>query len=224
MRAALAFLTPIGGARPPSPRALPWFPIVGAVVGGTVGVAWWLAGEVWDPLVAAALAVAADLALTGMLHHDGLADSADGLLPHLPVERRLAVMRQPDIGAFGVSAVGVVLLVQVAALASMAPDPVLLVALFASSRGGAAVILASRPYARPGGLAEAFRGRAPLAWVLTFVAIAALGSVEPLALAAVPAFAGVIVLAERRLGGYTGDTLGAAIVVAQTVGVLGAAT
>ena len=224
MRAALGFLTPLGGARTPSSRALPWFPVVGALVGVGVGGAWWLGTEVWNPAVGAALAIVADLALTGMLHHDGLGDAADGLLPHLPRERRLEVMRQPDIGAFGVAAIGAALLLQYAALSSMAVDVVLLVALLATTRGLAALALASRPYARPGGLADVFRGRSPLAWVVTGTAFVALVVGEPLAaFAALVTFAGVVALGERRLGGYTGDVLGAAIVVAQTAGILAAA-
>ena len=223
MRAALGFLTPLGGARTPSSRALPWFPVVGALVGLGVGGAWWVGTEVWKPAVGAALAIVADLALTGMLHHDGLGDAADGLLPHLPRERRLEVMRQPDIGAFGVAAIGAALLLQYAALSSTAVDVVLLVALLASTRGLAALVLAARPYARPGGLADVFRGRAPVAWVVATGAVVLLAIVEPLAaVIALLAFTGVIALGERRLGGYTGDVLGAAIVVAQTAGILAA--
>jgi adenosylcobinamide-GDP ribazoletransferase len=223
MRSALAFLTPLGGARDPSPRALPWFPIVGALIGLGVGVAWWAATDVWNPTIGAAVAIVADLALTGMLHHDGLGDAADGLLPHLSPERRLEVMRTPDIGAYGVAAIGGALLLQLTALQSMHVDRTFLVALYATTRGCAAVVLAWRPYARPGGLAEAWRGASPAAWVLTAAAIVVLALDEPHALLAVPAFAGVVALAERKVGGYTGDVLGAAIVVAQTVALLAAA-
>lgn len=223
MRAALGFLTPLGGARTPSSRALPWFPVVGALVGLGVAFAWWAGTEVWNPAVGAALAIVADLALTGMLHHDGLGDAADGLLPHLPRERRLEVMRQPDIGAFGVAAIGGALLLQYAALSSMDVDVWLLVALLATARGLAALVLASRPYARPGGLADVFRGRSPAAWVVAAAAVVLLAVDEPVAaVVALGAFAGVIALGERRLGGYTGDVLGAAIVVGQTAGILAA--
>ncbi|MDQ4089145.1 MAG: adenosylcobinamide-GDP ribazoletransferase, partial [Actinomycetota bacterium] len=78
MRRALSFLTPLGGPVAPSPAALPWFPVVGAVLGLTLGGVWWLADRLWVAPVAAAVVVAADLALTGMLHFDGLVDSADG--------------------------------------------------------------------------------------------------------------------------------------------------
>src|SRR5438477_10532197 len=110
MRRALSFLTPIGGASRPSGSALLWFPLVGAALGLARGGIWWAAAQVWGAMVAAAVVVAADLGLTGLLHLDGLADAADGLLPHLPRARRLAVMAEPGVGAFGVGAVGAVLL------------------------------------------------------------------------------------------------------------------
>src|SRR5688572_14319385 len=106
MRRALAFLTPVGRATPPSPDALTWFPVVGAGIGAVLGGLWWATDQLWPPLVAAALVLAADLALTGLLHIDGLVDTADGLLPHLERERRLEVMAAPDAGAFGIAAAG----------------------------------------------------------------------------------------------------------------------
>lgn len=224
MRAALAFLTPIGGARNPSPRALPWFPVVGAAIGAGVGATWWAAFEIWTPGIAAALAVVANLALTGMLHVDGLGDSADGLLPHLSPERRLEVMRQPDIGAYGVAAIGSVLLLQFAALASRSPDVVVVALLWATTRAAAAVVLATRTYARPTGLADAFRGASPAAIAVPVIAALALAATEPVvAVSTVLAFVLVVGFAERRIGGYTGDVLGAAIVVAETVGLLAVA-
>lgn len=228
MREALAFLTPFGGARAPSPGALPWFPIVGAVVGAAVGAGWWAAGEVWSPLLAAGVAVVLDLACTGMLHVDGVADSADGLLPHLPRERRLEVMAEPAVGAFGVSALVGVLVLRFSALGSITPEPMLIAGLWAAGRGLMAVTASTTPYARPGGLAGAFTGgrSTPLVIMVT-VALAGglvvLGSGASGALAllvGLVAGMAVIALARRRLGGFTGDVLGAAGVVVETVGLL----
>jgi adenosylcobinamide-GDP ribazoletransferase len=224
MRSALAFLTPLGGARTPSPRALPWFPIVGALIGLGVGATWWGGTRVWSPGVGAALAIVADLALTGMLHVDGLGDSADGLLPHLPPARRLEVMAQPDIGAYGVAAIGSALLLELTVLASMRPDVVLVAALWAVTRGMAGVALSTMRYARPGGLADVFRGRSVGAVATLVVAFVVLLLREPFAaVAAVLGALVVLTLAQRKLDGYTGDVLGAAIVVAQVVGLLAAA-
>jgi adenosylcobinamide-GDP ribazoletransferase len=225
VRAALAFLTPLGGARTPSPRALPWFPVIGALIGAGVGGAWWAGTEVWNPFVGAALAVLADLMLTGMLHIDGLADSADGLLPHLGTkERRLEVMRQPDVGAFGVGAVVGTLLVEVAAFTATDVDVVAAIAVWATVRAAASVAMLSMPYARGDGLASAFRGHSPLAAAAAVVASTGLALVDPVAAIAVAlGFLAIVLVAVRRIGGYTGDVLGAGIVVAQVAGMLAVA-
>src|SRR4051812_23899870 len=133
-RRAVGFLTPLGGPAPPAPDALAWFPVVGAALGLTLGVVWWAADHLWPAALAAAIVVAADLALTGMLHLDGVVDAADGLLPHLTRADRLRVMAQPDTGAFGVSAAVAVLLLRWASLAALEPSPLLLAALWCLSR------------------------------------------------------------------------------------------
>ena len=230
-RQALAFLTPVGGGADPTPAALPWFPVVGAALGTVLGVAWWTGNLWWPPSVAAAVVVAGDLALTGLLHWDGLIDSADGLLPHLPRQRRLEVMAEPGAGAFGVAVAVVVVLLRWAALASTRPSPLLLAALWSASRTVMAVAATVLPYARPeGGLATAFRGGG---WTGTAAAGGALAIVlavawRPLAglvalAAAVAAATAVLGLARRRLGGFTGDVLGAAGVVGETIGLAVAA-
>jgi adenosylcobinamide-GDP ribazoletransferase len=230
--AALAFLTPLPvGARRPGPATLAWFPVAGAVVGAVVGGAWALAVEVWPPLVAAAVVVAVDLVVTGALHVDGLADTADGLLPHLDgPERRRAVMAAPDVGAFGTAAVVALLLLRLATLASVGvtgADPWALASLWALARGAMAVALVAVPYVG-GGLGSAFLGaRAPLVWAgaaLVPVALAVPsddpGRTALALLGGAVAAVGVVALARRRLGGVTGDVLGAAGVVAETIGLL----
>src|SRR4029453_1116990 len=106
---------------------------------------------------------------TGMLHLDGLADSADGLLPPLPRDRRLAVMRSPEVGAFGVAAVVTAIGLRWAALAALIPPGgdlpatrlFLLGGLWAASRAVMAGTLLLAPYAgAEGGLAARFRGGA----------------------------------------------------------------
>jgi adenosylcobinamide-GDP ribazoletransferase len=230
MRSALGFLTVVGGAAPPDRRAPAWFAPVGGLVGLAVGAVWWGAGELWPPVLAAVLAVAADAALTGMLHLDGLADSADGLLPPVDRARRLAIMAAPDVGAFGLVALVVVLAARVAALAALAPDPLLLAGLWAGARAGMALTMAAVPYARATGAASGFAGRGVAAGaaglaVALVVVVAAAGGLAGVvtAVALVAAFAAVVGLAVRRLGGYTGDVLGAAGVVAETVGLVVAA-
>ncbi len=237
MLAAIAFLTPLGGARTPDDRTLSWFPLAGLAIGGALGGAWWAAAQWWPPLLAAALVVALDLALTGMLHFDGLVDSADGLLAHLGRERRLAVMAEPTIGAFGVALAVGALMLRLAALAVMAPSVALLAAAWCASRSLMALAARTMPYARGDGLAVAFTGAgggrssarlAPLAGLVGAVGIALLVDGPmlrgPLSLAVgIAAGCGVLVLAGRRIGGFTGDVLGAAGVVTETVALVVAA-
>jgi adenosylcobinamide-GDP ribazoletransferase len=231
MRSALGFLTVVGGAAPPSGRAPRWFGVVGALVGLAVGGAWWGAGELWPALVAAVLAVALDAGLTGMLHLDGLADCGDGLLAPLPRDRRLAVMASPEVGSFGAVVLVVVLGARVAGFASQPPDVLLVVGLWAAARAAMAVTMAALPYARAGGTAAGFAAAGPPAAALLALGLGLAvvvgagggGRGAATAAAAAAAFAAVVALGVRRLGGYTGDVLGAAGVVAETVGLLVAA-
>jgi adenosylcobinamide-GDP ribazoletransferase len=236
LRGAVGFLTPLGGAAPPSPEALLWFPVVGAAIGAALGVLWWAAGRVWPALVAGALVVAADLACTGLLHVDGLVDSADGLLAHLDRERRLAVMSEPTVGAFGVVSAAVVLVTRWAALSSgvprrIGPAVLLLAALWCAARSLMVLTTTLVPYARAGegGLASAFLGgREPARAVAVTGLAASFGLLlawhalaAPAVLAGVLAtWAGVLLLARRRIGGFTGDVLGAAGVLGETVGLI----
>jgi adenosylcobinamide-GDP ribazoletransferase len=227
--AALAFLTVVGRGHVAGPRAVPWFPVVGALLGASVGAVWWGGDQWWPPVVAGAVAVATDLALTGLLHLDGLADTADGLLPPMERDHRMAVMSKPDVGAFAIGVVGTVLPLRIASLGSMAPRVALVAALWCASRTVMAVALAALPPARPDGMTATFRGASPATpAVVGAVLCAALAVPDPLrtaaALVGVAAGAGaVLLLSLRRLGGVTGDVLGAAGLVGETVGLVVAA-
>ncbi|HEY7134188.1 MAG TPA: adenosylcobinamide-GDP ribazoletransferase [Acidimicrobiia bacterium] len=230
MRDALSLLTTLGrrGGRMQA-GAFAWFPLVGAALGLLLGSWWWVVERAWPRPVAAALVVVADLALTGMLHVDGLADSADGLLPHASPERRLDIMRTPDVGAFGIATVAIVLVLQVAALASRAPSILLLVALWGAARALVASVPSTMHYARERGIASPLLDGAPrwpAATVLVAVALAGAGAgVAGIVAVAAGVLGGVAVLflAQRRIGGFTGDVLGATIVVTETVGLVVAA-
>src|SRR5208283_5219138 len=75
-RGAASFLTVVGKGSSPDPRAFEWFPVIGALLGAALGTIWWAAGHAFPALAVAALVVGADLGLTGLLHFDGLVDSA----------------------------------------------------------------------------------------------------------------------------------------------------
>lgn len=222
MRAALAFLTVLGGARTPDGRATRWFPVVGALLGGLLAAVAWGADQWWPPVVVAAVVVAVDLGVTGLLHADGLADTADGLLAPLDRDRRLAVMRAPETGAFALAVVPSVLLLRAAGLA-VGPDHwAALAAVWGASRTVIAVVPAVVPYARPGGLAGPFVAGAALGHAAWFVpAGAALWLTDgPRGLVALGVLVGVsaavVALARRRLGGFTGDVLGAVVLLGET--------
>lgn len=240
MRAAIAFLSPFGRASDPTGRTMEWFPYVGIVIGSVVGALWWGAERAFPPELAAAIAVGGDAVVTGGLHLDGLADAADGLLAPMSRQRRLEVMRDPAVGAFGAVALVVVLLLRFASFAGAHPTLLAVGALWGISRAAMVVIAWSLPYARRGGgLATAFVGgaddpplRARPAWPSVVLVVAGVALCVALAVvvvgvrglamvgAAVLSCAAVAVLARTRLGGFTGDVLGAAGVVGETVGLM----
>ncbi len=226
MGEAFGFLSVLGGAAPLTRRALPWFPVVGLMLGAAVGAGWDLGQRVLPWSVAAGLTLVLGAGLTGLLHLDGLADAADGLLPPVAPARRLEIMRTPEVGAFGVAVVVLVLLVQFAALSSTGAEPLVLAGLWAASRAIAAGAVAIVPYARTEGAAAGLvegAPRWPVVAVLPAMALAGLGAgwVGAVAVASGAVAAAVVVaLARSRIGGFTGDVLGAAIVIGETVGLV----
>ncbi len=206
------------------------FPIIGALLGAFGGGIYWLGREAGIPaLVAAALAVGFLALLTGGLHEDGLADTADGFGGGRSREQKLAIMRDSRIGSYGVLALIIVSLLRVGALAAL-NGPLGFAALIAAAalgRGFAALPMSMLPPARPDGLGRA-AGRAPgfsasLALILAIAAatLAAAGFDLPwraLGYAVVAAFFAVLfiaILAQRHIGGVTGDVLGAAILAGE---------
>jgi adenosylcobinamide-GDP ribazoletransferase len=231
MRAALTLLTVFGRSTEPTPRAWTWFPLVGAALGALVGGAWWLAEQAFPVLLAATLVVVVDLAVTGMLHVDGLADASDGLLCHATRNDRLRIMRAADVGAFGVTVVAVTLVARVSAFAAQPVSIALVAVLWCASRTVIAAAPAWLPYVREEGMAATMLTKPALRWPLVALlpAAAVAASVDGVRGAAaitatILGAVGVLALARRRVGGFTGDVLGAGIVVGETVGlVVGAA-
>lgn len=221
LRRAWAFLTRLpGGAHPETDRELgrsvPWFPVVGAVVGAVSGGAYWgLHGPLGGTL-AAVLAVAAGVIATGGFHEDGLADTADSL-GGTSRARRLEIMKDSRLGAFGVLALVLSTLVRVFAVSSLAPVDGL-VSLVLAHMVGRAVALGAMgvaPAAAGAGLGHNYAAHLPRAWTLAaVVAVAAaavsLGPSAATGLAAAVAGAALVgLVAWRAFGGTTGDVLGA---------------
>lgn len=226
VRSALSFLTvlpvaaPDGGPGRRLGRAL--FPAVGLLLGLAAWAALWLGTRLAGPLLGAVAALAALAVLTGGLHLDGLADSADGLLASGGRERRLEIMRDPRLGTFGVLALVLVLLADAAALQRLGVRTGLaaLAAAGALSRLAVLAALVTVPYVRPAGtgLAAAGRGGRDLAVGAALAAPSLLLDWRHgvLAVPAAGAAAGAVaVLGRRRIGGATGDVYGAVSEMAQ---------
>jgi adenosylcobinamide-GDP ribazoletransferase len=231
---AIRYLTivPVPGRHHASPgdlgRAAAWFPVIGVGLGALLVLGDRLGSRVFPPWVSAVLTVAVWKALTGALHLDGLADCLDGLAGR-DREHRLAIMRDSRIGTFGAVGLVLFLMLEVAAVASVesitrwrvllvAPVvaravPPMLARLFASARGEGQGAAFGAGVGRAGAALALI-----LAVVVAFVVLGAAG-VTATVLALVVAAAGAA-LVSRRLGGLTGDVLGAAVECAELVAVL----
>ena len=225
LRASLLFLTrvPLKAARaegdaPPLGRAVRAFPIVGALIGLVGGIVYGIAAGIGLPdIVAAVLAVGAGALITGALHEDGLADMADGFGGGSTPERKLAIMRDSRIGAYGVIALVVVLAAKVGAISDLGSTGFVIAAMTAAAAASRAAMPAVMLWVEPArsdGLA-ADAGRPPSTHVWTGLALAAVLAVGLLTWSGLVAFivaglgtAAVAWLAERQVGGHTGDVLG----------------
>jgi adenosylcobinamide-GDP ribazoletransferase len=223
LRTALGYLTviPVAGSGPASlGRAAPWLPAVGLALGGVLAGGVITGDRLFPPAVAAGLVVALWAALTGGLHLDGLADALDGLGGGWTRERALALMRDGGIGAYGAAGLVLVLGLKIITLTSL-PDPLAWKGvLLAPAFGRLAPLVLARlcPPARPEGAAQAFaEGAGPVALLLgmTVAVAAGVGLVGPwglLLLAFTVVAAAVLAIYLRsRLGGVTGDCLGAVV-------------
>ncbi|RBY74648.1 cobalamin biosynthesis protein CobS [Geodermatophilus sp. TF02-6] len=219
---------------------LPWAPLVGLVLGGiATGVAV-TGAHLVSALAGAVLGVAVLAALTRGLHLDGLADTADGLGPLRDRERALRVMRQGDVGPFGVVTLLLTVLLQVACAAALLADDSGWTALWTAPLAGRLMMartgLPGVPTARGSSLGQSVAGTVSRAW-LTGCGLAAAALVtaaaagdwvlagQLLGSAAAGLAAAELLLrrARARLGGVTGDVMGAMGEAAATVTLLVAA-
>ncbi len=222
-RSALALLTRLPVRAPAAlaawPRACRTFPLVGVVVGLAAAIVFAVAAQLDLPrTVAAVLALAAAMLITGALHEDGLADTADGFGGGSDREAKLGIMRDSRIGTYGVLALALTMLGRVAALASLGVPmaAAALIAAHAVSRASLVVVMHREAPARTDGLAVSVGqpGRGDAWWAVGIagaIALIVLGPGTALVSVVVAAAAGFIVaaLARRQIGGYSGDTLGA---------------
>jgi len=199
-------------------RASVWYPFVGLVIGAITWLAWDGANRGFPPLVGSVLTLILWVLLTGGLHLDGLADCCDGLFMSTTSERRLQVMQDPHLGAFGVIGLILVLMLKGAALTS-APNPGVLLA--ASLARWCILPAGLVPLARPSGMGADFAAgfrRSFIAWgAILPLAIAILLGVRGVlaSLAGLGAMALVLWLAKSRIGGVTGDVFGMVVEIVE---------
>jgi adenosylcobinamide-GDP ribazoletransferase len=200
-------------------RCAVWFPLVGALVGAAVAVPLVVADD--RPWLAAVLALVVWVAITGALHLDGLADVADGLgAAHRDPTRFAAVVKDPHLGAFGVVTVVVQLLVKVVLLHELAGGPwawsVVLVPAWA--RWSTLVVSRWLPPLQAG-MAERFAWRlrwsTVAAWAVLLAGVSAWAA--PTLLVALPLTPLAGLYWRRRLGGISGDCLGATTEVLESL-------
>jgi adenosylcobinamide-GDP ribazoletransferase len=195
-----------------------FFPLVGAVVGAIAVGIWWLCGLFFPPLVAVGLMMSVSLLLTGAFHEDGFADVCDGFGGGSTRNAVLAIMKDSRVGAYGAIGVAMMLGLKWSVLVSLpyTAFPIIVIGAHVLSRWCAISLIWRLPYVR----ADAEAKSKPLAnslsgadWMLSGVLgaatlVPALWLVDPLTLSGI-----TTVLAagyfKSRIGGYTGDCLGA---------------
>lgn len=209
-------------------RSVRYYPLVGGLIGLCGGVVFAAASLVLDPLVAAVLAVTATVLVTGAFHEDGLADTWDGVGGGLTRERVLEIMRDSRIGTYGGVALLLSLLLRVAALSMLAPLAGLLALMATHALARLMIVLVTRhsSYARAEGLAkpvaEGIDDRdCAVALVTTLAICVAAGWASLLAFLLAGWAAWLMLrLLLRKVGGYTGDGLGAIEQTAEVVALL----
>ncbi len=250
LKVALALLTrlpmgPRGDAEAPDiARAGRVMPLAGALIGLVGAAAFWLSGGLGlPPLVSGLVAVAATILFTGAFHEDGLADTADGLGATAERARRLEIMRDSRTGTYGALALILSVGLRAAALAAIAASGAetgagavaggvagALISAHALARALPPAVMAWAPLARSDGLAAgAGRPEPAQAWIaLGLGALIALllldfGTAVAAMAAAGLAAGALVLLARARIGGYTGDVLGAIEQVGEVAVLLAAA-
>ncbi|HWL90248.1 MAG TPA: adenosylcobinamide-GDP ribazoletransferase [Actinomycetota bacterium] len=229
--AAVTFLTAVPIGRRTEVRAsdlrggVVLFPVIGALVGALTAAVAWGAALALPPLPAASLGVAAGVLVTAAMHLDGLADTADGIGAALSGGDPSAAMHDPRLGVFGGAALALDLLLKISVVSALVAGPRFPLEAIAAGALGRAVAIAlmtGLPYVGTG--TGAWSRGSPFAPCLAGIGIASILGVfavgpafGPMAVAAVVVAAVVGRWSHRSLGGATGDTLGAAVELTETL-------
>ena len=212
-----------------------WFPLVGALLGAIYAAVARFAGPFFPPLVTAVVVTSLDALITGAMHFDGLADTADGFGSGRTREDVLRIMRDPTIGSYGACALILAIALKIAAINALIGTPAAVPAIFLApvlGRWSAVFSSVLAGYARPAaddgaksvGSPARFVGRTELlvASAITVAIAVALrrwrgAAALLLVLAGTAAWTSIC---RRRIGGVTGDTLGAGVELSECLGLV----
>lgn len=204
-----------------SGRAAVWYPLVGLVIGALTWLAWKGGAFLFPPLATGITTLIIWVALTGGLHLDGLADCCDGLFASVTPERRLEIMKDPHVGAFGVIGLILILFLKAAALTSLTNVSSFGILLAASLARWCILPAGLLPLARPSGMGSDFAAgfqRSFMVWSailpLTLALLLGLRGILS-SVAGLGAAAVVLWLAKSRIGGVTGDVFGMVVEIVE---------
>jgi adenosylcobinamide-GDP ribazoletransferase len=198
--AAAAWAYPLAGA------------LIGIILAAAVSVFTWIGLPIG---IVAALVIAVNVIITGAMHEDGLADTADGLWGGWDPEHRLKIMKDSHIGTYGVLALGLSLLIRwlgVSALIALDLYWVGFIAIAVLSRGGMVVLMAAMENARKTGLSQTVgRPTAATMWIAVAISLVIAAGLGQFTMIIAAPFAVLIcgLIARAKIGGQTGDILGA---------------
>ncbi|MEE2869055.1 MAG: adenosylcobinamide-GDP ribazoletransferase [Pseudomonadota bacterium] len=201
-----------------------YFPLVGLLLGGLYAGLYTLLAGFWSPQVCVLLVLGFHLWITGAFHEDGMADCADGLGGGYTVARRLEIMKDSRVGTYGAAALGLTLALKVALLTDTQPVWLALLLAPAISRLTPLCLMRALVYvsdpdtSKSKPVAEGFSGQR---LGVAVAGVAALALVAGVALEALVAVVSVVLvwgaMLRRSLGGYTGDALGASVILSELV-------
>lgn len=207
-------------------RSVPWFIIVGLLIGAVVSASSIILFAVFPPFPAAVMAATLLMAASGALHMDGLSDTADGFFSSRPRERILEIMKDSHIGAMGVAAIVVVFVLKISLIISL---PVhartgVIFLMPVAGRFAPVMIMASMKNVRDGGLGTVFSESANyMVTMFSFAVLVISGWLcagKTGVAAAVTTVLFILIFSKwcvKKIGGYTGDTLGAAVELCELV-------
>ena len=209
-------------------RAIPWMPVVGALIGLASGLVYWAAHVFLSPLISGSLAITTSILLTGALHEDGLADVADAFGARVEPARAIEIMRDPHHGTYGILALLVSASLRIAAVAAMPPVTAIvgLAAAHSLARAGAIGLMSRMPPAPGSELGASYRSPEMARGVLAGIIFALALAFTTLGIwgftAAAVVFISVLIsglLAQQKIGGFNGDVLGSTEQLAE-IGIL----